>query len=81
VERRVIWDEANRRHITREHVERGITVEMVEQVIQHPAEEYLDERHGTILSRGTVGGRRLLVAWHVVEPDGCYPVHARWEGR
>ena len=76
----MIWDNANRRHITEEHAERGITVEMVEQVIRHPAEEYLDERHGTIVSRGTVGGRLLLAAWRAVEPDGGYPVHARWEG-
>lgn len=77
----MIWDDANRRHLTEDHAERSITVAMVEQILDHPAEEYLDARHGTVVSRGTVGGRPLLVAWHPVEEDGCYPVHARWEGR
>ena len=54
---------------------------MVEQVIRHPGSEDFDERHGTVVSQGVVGGRPLLVAWHPVPDGGCYPVHARWEGR
>ena len=82
-DRPVIWDRANRKHIEKDHPERGITVAEVEEAMTDSTREEVPDRkrEGYWLVRGrTAAGRRLLVAW-VEYRKGRYPVHAHVIGR
>ena len=78
---RVVWDEANRRHLTMDHPERAITVDEVEQVLDDPRRtENHHQRRGSYVVVGRTGRGRLLVVAYVLHPRGRYPVHARQAG-
>ena len=82
-DRPVISDRANRKHIEKDHPERGITVAEVEDAMTDSTREEVPDRkrEGYWLVRGrTAAGRRLLVAW-VEYRKGRYPVHAHVIGR
>lgn len=76
--RPLVWDRANRKHLAKDHPERGISLSEVEEVLTDPAR---DERYDPlrdnhpVLGR-TKAGRWLIVVW-VDHPRGRYPVHAR----
>jgi hypothetical protein len=82
--RPVVWDDANRKHLERDHPERAISKRDVEEALNDPDRRDVEEQRteGTyhnVLGL-TAGGRLLLVVW-VDDPRGRYPVHSRRAGR
>jgi len=74
---RLVWDDANRRHLITDHPERKLTTGEIEEVVLDPLAVVYREEHGSWEALGrTSGGRWLIVAW-VEEPEGMYPIHAR----
>jgi uncharacterized DUF497 family protein len=79
---KVVWDVANRRHITDDHPERAITVEEVEQVLDDPDRvDTYDGRHNSHVVIGETLQGRLLVVAYVMSGGGRFPIHARQGGR
>ena len=81
-DRPVIWDRANRKHIEKDHPERGITVAEVEEAMTDPTREEVPDpkRDGLAGERPNWCWSALLVAW-VEYRSGRYPVHAHVIGR
>lgn len=81
--RRAIWKDHNLRHITKDHPERGITQEDVDDVLADPnRHEVSDSSHGTVVAVGsTRGGDRLVVAFLELSDGSALPIHARRSGR
>lgn len=82
--RPVVWDASNVRHIERDHPERGIVQQEVEEAVNDPdriesAEKRRDVTYYTVVGK-TSGGRLLVVVW-VDHASGRFPVHARLAGR
>jgi uncharacterized DUF497 family protein len=80
----VVWDDFNRRHLTEDHPERGISVADVEEAMRDPhriedAVQRPDGTYGVVIGR-TAAGRLLYVAY-VRRDSNRYPVHARQAGR
>lgn len=75
---RVVWDDANRRHLIDDHPERGLRAEDVETVLADPAEPpvYLEDRDVWESIGLTNRGTWVIVAWKD-DPQGPYPIHAR----
>ena len=80
-ERPVIWDGWNRNHIIREHSDRDLTTEEVEEAMSDPAriEIYRSEHESYELLGQTHQHRWLIVAW-VDDAKGRYPVHVHEVG-
>jgi uncharacterized DUF497 family protein len=76
--RRVVWDAANRKHLSQDHPERKISLDEIEQVLhdQSRIEVYQPEREAHQAIGRTNSGRWLVVAW-LDQPHGRYPIHAR----
>jgi len=82
--RPVVWDASNVRHLERDHPERGIGREEVEQVLDDPerlesAEVRRSFTYHTVIGN-TKEARLLVVVW-IDHPEGRFPVHARQAGR
>jgi len=79
-----VWIASNIKHIERDHPERGITREEVDEVLDDPRRlDYAGDRAGVVYHTvigSTHAGRILAVAW-IDHPDGRFPVHARRAGR
>src|ERR1700674_3280824 len=77
-ERPVVWDAANRKHLTDDHPERGITVDEIAEVLDdgRRVEVYLENRDAFQVIGRTATGRWLVVIW-IAQPTGRYPIHAR----
>ena len=77
--RRVEWRDHNLRHITRDHPERGVTQEDVEDVLgDQTRQEKPDPDHGTIVASGqNRRGERFVVAFVELSDGSAFPVHAR----
>ncbi len=81
-DRPVVWDEANRKHLTDDHPERKISLREIEEVLsgQDRVEVYLAAR-----SAYQVVGRTRLKRWLVIiwidQLEGRYPIHARAASR
>lgn len=75
----MVWREHNLRHITRDHPERGVSREDVEDVLGDPdRNEKPDRRHGTIVASGrNRHGDAFVVAFLELSDGSAFPVHAR----
>ncbi len=83
-QRPAVWVASNIRHIERDHPERGIARDEVDEALDDPRRlEYVSDRTGveyhTVIGI-TRAGRVLAVVW-VDHPDGRFPVHVRRAGR
>ena len=69
--RHVIWDRSNRKHLTLDHPERGISVSDVEEALADPARDdrYDPVRDNHAVLGRTRAGRWLIVVW-VDHPQG-----------
>jgi hypothetical protein len=78
-EGQVVWDAANRKHLTQDHPERGITVAQVNQAMTDESRvEGLHPKKGTHEITGvTATGRGLYVAYVRRANGDRYPIHAR----
>ncbi|TMC25636.1 MAG: DUF4258 domain-containing protein [Chloroflexi bacterium] len=83
-QRPVVWAASNTKHVDRDHAERGITRDDVNEVLNDPRRiETTEVRKGTehhAVTGSTRNGRVLFIIW-VDHPDGRFPVHARRAGR
>ncbi len=77
-DRRIVWDAANRRHLGRDHPERHISLDEIDQVLTDAGriESYLALRRAYQVIGRTSAGRWLVVIW-IDQPEGRYPIHAR----
>jgi len=83
-DRRPVWDATNTKHIERDHAERAITRDEVNEALNDPRRlEAIEHRDGVAYHAvvgSTDAGRLLVVVW-IDHPDGRFPVHARRAGR
>jgi len=77
-DRPVVWDAANRKHLTTDHPERGISLAEIAEVLAdgRRVEVYLEKRNAHQLIGRTTAGRWLVVIW-IDQPTGRYPIHVR----
>jgi hypothetical protein len=77
-DRPIVWDEANRKHLGSDHLERHISLLEIEEVLQGAdrIETELDDRKANQTIGRTSAGRWLVVIW-IDDRDGRYPIHAR----
>ena len=80
--RPVVWDAANRTHLTEDHPERRISLDEIEQILAdgRQIEIYLEERDAYQVIGRTATGRWLVVIW-IDQPTGRYPIHVREASR
>jgi len=83
-QRPMVWTASNLKHIERDHAERAISRDEVDEVLDDPRRvESVADRKG-IAYHTVVGstneGRLLVVVW-IDHPDGRFPIHARRAGR
>jgi hypothetical protein len=80
--RRVTWKAHNLRHVTKDHPERGVTKEDVEDVLADTnRQEEPDALHGTTVAQGrNRSGIAFLVAFIELSDGAAFPVHARRGG-
>lgn len=76
-DRPAAWDTANRKHLSEDHPERGISLAEIEEILADPGrvEVHLADRAAFQAIGRTATGRWLVVIW-VDEPEGRYPIHA-----
>ena len=82
--RPVVWDASDLRHLERDHPERGIGREEVEQVLDDPERLESAEARRSFTYHTVIGNTkeaRLLVVFWIDHPEGRFPVHARQAGR
>jgi hypothetical protein len=77
-DRPVVWDAANRRHLTEDHPDRRISLDEIGEVLAdgRRVEAYLEERDAYQVIGRTATGRWLVVIW-IDQPTGRYPIHVR----
>ena len=77
-DRAIVWDEANRKHLGSDHLERHISLLEIEEALQGAdrIETELDDRKANQTIGRTSAGRWLVVIW-IDDRDGRYPIHAR----
>ena len=77
-DRPVVWDAANRTHLTEDHPDRRISPDEIEKVLadRGRVELYLEIRDAFQVIGRTATGRWLVVIW-IDQPTGRYPIHAR----
>jgi uncharacterized DUF497 family protein len=77
-DRPVVWDAANRKHLTEDHPERRISLDEIGQVLMdgRQVQVYLEGRDAFQVIGRTSTGRWLVVIW-IDQPTGRYPIHAR----
>jgi uncharacterized DUF497 family protein len=80
--RPVVWDAANRNHLTEDHPDRRISLDEIGEVLAdgRRVEAYLEERDAYQVIGRTATGRWLVVIW-IDQPTGRYPIHAREASR
>lgn len=76
-ERRIVWDEANRHHLTVERAHRGITEEQVEEVLLDEDTAVLGARQGRERYVGRTSAGRFLEVIALGEVD--VPPETAWE--
>jgi uncharacterized DUF497 family protein len=77
-DRPVVWDAANRKHLTTDHPERGISLDEIAEVLAdgQRVEVYLEKRGAYQVIGRTTTERWLVVIW-IDQPTGRYPIHVR----
>ncbi len=77
-DRPVVWDAANRKHLTEDHPDRRISLDEIEKVLAdaRQIEVYLEKRDAYQVIGRTATGRWLVVIW-IDQPTGRYPIHVR----
>lgn len=76
--RPVVWDRANRKHLTEDHAERAISISDVEEILADAdRDERYDSQRDTYLVLGRTRARRWLIVVWVDHPRGRYPIHVR----
>jgi hypothetical protein len=77
-DRPLVWDRANRKHLSQDHPERRISLSDVEEVLSDPGR---DDRYDPLRDNHPVLGRTRAGRWLIVvsvnHPRGRYPIHAR----
>ena len=77
-DRPVVWDVANRKHLSEDHPERRISLREITEVLAdgRRVEVYLDRRDAYQVIGRTATQRWLVVIW-INQPTGRYPIHVR----
>jgi hypothetical protein len=80
----VVWEASNLDHLLKEHPERKLSREEIEEAMNdvnriESAEIRLGVNYHTVIG-ATLKGRLLVAVW-VDHPAGRFPVHARQAGR
>ena len=82
--RPLVWDNANARHLERDHPERGIVRAEVEEALNDPKRIEATGVRRNVMYHTVIGstarGRLLTVVW-IDHQLGRFPVHARQAGR
>lgn len=80
--RPVVWDAANRQHLTEDHPDRSISLNEIEEVLAdgRQIEVYVEKRDAYQVVGRTATGRWLVVIW-IDQPTGRYPIHVREASR
>ncbi|MHB1500355.1 MAG: hypothetical protein ACYCYK_04175 [Candidatus Dormibacteria bacterium] len=79
----VVWDTANRKHLSRAHPERKITLHEIEEAMTDldRVDEPDPRREPIQVLRGHTRAGRLLYVAYAPLSSGRYPVHAHAIGR